>query len=287
VNRASGGDVTFSHSPAPPRLRACVRGAVRCGSKNGRPFVDPFVRFLPPHARVRARSNDCTRLRDMTTATKPIKTEDGGAGGSASAGCLSPPPASGTTRPTPETCLVTLCVPLPKGHEYSTNSPNIFRFEVKFALKGMEPTELERAVTDCVLREDTPVLFLRDKKKPYKNKYYEFLSTQIKAALEQAECTDSETSADDESESDFSDDDAAEGGDDNEKSKRRKLNDDSAATHVAIPIVRELKGEHVTRSYSRNDDGTYKRNTPVPLKPTQVSLNIFWEPNYEEEEDSR
>ena len=132
------------------------------------------------------------------------------------------------------------------------------------------------------------MIFLQEKKKPYKNKYYEFLCTQIKSALEQAECTDSDSSADDDddgSESDFSDDDAAEGGGENKEGKRQKLNDGSVATRASIPLVRELKGEHVMHSYSRNEDGTYKRNKPVPLKATQVSLTVFWEPNFEEEED--
>jgi hypothetical protein len=191
-------------------------------------------------------------------------------------GGLSPAPraTAPAVRPPPETCVVTIVVPLDKGHDHTTNSPNMYRVEVKMVMRDAPdpPTALEKAVSVCV-RGDTAVLHLQHRTKAYENKFYETIASELKAALEQLECTSSDD--DDESEKeegDFSDDDAV------HEAKRRKLEknrDDDKKPPV--PMTNEIRAEHLKSAVTRKDDDTYRRVGPLKLKPTQASLVVFWE----------
>lgn len=168
--------------------------------------------------------------------------------------------------------MVTVVVPLEKGHEHNTNSPNIHRFEVKLASRNATepPTPLEKAVSVCA-RSDMPVIHLQHKSKPYENKYFETIASQLKAAMEQLECTSSDDDDDAKSDrGDFSDDDAA------HETKRRKL-DTKDRNDTSVPMIKEIAVEHLTRSIARKEDDSYRRVKPLMLTPKQTSLVVFWE----------
>ena len=167
---------------------------------------------------------------------------------------------------------MTVVVPLEKGHEHDTNSPNIHRFEVKLAVRGAPepPTALEKAVSVCV-RSDMPVIHLQHKSKPYENKYFEIIASQLKLAMEQLETTSSDDDDDAKSDQgDFSDDDAV------PDAKRRKTGEKNQA-EAHVPIIKEILAEHLTWSIARKVDGSYRRVKPLVLTPTQASLVVFWE----------
>jgi hypothetical protein len=194
----------------------------------------------------------------------------------APASSLSPPPVAGSlaVHPPPESCVVTVVVPLEKGHDHNTNSPNIHRFEVKLAVRNAlePPTPLEKAVSVCV-RSDMPVIHLQHKSKPYENKYFEIIASQLKSAMEQLERTSSDDDDDDDAKSDqgdFSDDDDA------PDVKRRKL-DPRNRSEAPVPKIKEILVDHLTRSIARKDDDSYRRVKPLVLTPTQSSLVVFWE----------
>jgi hypothetical protein len=181
-------------------------------------------------------------------------------------------PATLAVRPPPESCVVTVVVPLEKGHEHNTNSPNIHRFEVKLAARNAPepPSPLEKAVSVCV-RSDMPVIHLQHKSTPYENKYFETIASQLKAAMEQLESTSSDDDEDAKSDKgDFSDDDTA------HDIKRRKL-DTKDRSDVSVIIIKEIAVEHLTRSIARKEDDSYRRVKPLVLTPTQTSLVVFWE----------
>lgn len=168
--------------------------------------------------------------------------------------------------------MVTVVVPLEKGHEHNTNSPNIYRFEVKLAARNATepPTPLEKAVSVCA-RSYMPVIHLQHKSTPYENKFYETIASQIKAAMEQLECTSSDDDDDEKSDAgDFSDDDSE------HEVKRRKLDHKNKKT-VTVPMIKEIATEHLTQSIARKEDDSFRRAKPLVLTPTQASLVVFWE----------
>jgi len=169
--------------------------------------------------------------------------------------------------------VVTVVVPLEKEHEHKTNSPNIYRFEVKMATRNAPepPTPLEKAVSVCV-RGDMPVIHLQHKSIPYENKYFEIIASQIKAAMEQLEITSSDEDDDDQSDlGDFSDDE------DDEPEAKRPKTDQKTQKNAATHMIKEIGTEQLTQSIARKEDDSFRRAKPLVLSPTQASLVVFWE----------
>jgi hypothetical protein len=196
------------------------------------------------------------------------------------------PPAAAGGEPdssvVPTACIVTFMVPLPQDHGRQTNSPDVFRVEVKLNVPESAATPLQKAVAYCV-RHNVAVLHLQHKDSPYENESFEALATELKCALEAAECaTDDEDESDMSSSSDFTSD----GGDGSSESddcsdstgKRRKTTrnvskkeskdtkkakkskskekDDKSSGPRVVPVVDTLAAPHVTLSLLRYPDDT-------------------------------